>query len=369
MENAPAQNEQQAQPVNTEQTISDLYDTMAAEAVAEEVEEEVGEEVAVSEEETEETVEAESEDQEETETEVEETEEAEEQEQEEPEYQAVVPERWPQHIKEKFNKLPPEAQQMVLEDVYKPMQGTYTKATQRLAEMRKMIEPMVQSLEQYGEDFDRAGMNPAEAFRQQMAWAAHIHKVGPQQGLADMARAYNVEVPGQQADPNEEYLTPVERSLKAKLDEVQQRLDQTATGIEKNQQAQEQEALDRQRHDVQVGLHQFATAQKDGAPLHPHLEKVAPRMTGLIRGGLVSRVDDYGQPVPIQQQLGQAYKMACDMDPSIRTVRAARTRSEQVRKASNANKGVTSKRPAASVEVPDGPLTDSISDLYDKLDR
>jgi len=291
---------------------------------------------------------------------------------EDPEYNEAAPERWPQDMKDYYSKLDPQGKQIMLENIYKPMQRNYSEATQQLARQRESLKPIMDAMQQYSPDFDKAGVTPVEAIRQQMAWTAHIAKVGPQQGLLDMAKAYGVEDFGQQggaSNKDDKYLTPIERGMKTQIEELRK-------GLETRNQLDEQRGTDA-RKDVQTrhlqeahsSLQQFVEATKDGSPLHPHVEKVAPRMTGLIRGGLVDKVDDYGQPIPYPQQLGQAYKMACDMDPSIRGVRVSSTRKQQVAKAKANNRSVVSKTPAGSVDVQEGPIMDTIEDIYDQLDR
>ena len=369
MENAPA-NEQQAEPQSVESLIADNFDKLEAEETEETEETEV-EEVEVPEETEEADEPEETEDPEETEVEdPEEPEEPEETEEtEEPEYDVAPPERWPQEAQDWYKQLDSTGKRVFMENMYKPMQRQYTKSTQAIAETRKQLEPMLEAMNQYKGDFDRSGANPVELFRQQVAWAAHIQKVGPEQGLQDMAKAYNVNTLGQQEEVGDQYLTPVEREMKAQMTDLQTRLDQQAAGTQQDQQARIEDQQRQAQASVQMGLREFVEAKKDGKLLHPHVEKLAPRMTGLIRGGLVDKVDQFNQPVPIGQQLGQAYKLACELDPTIRTARVQTTRKKQVERAKAANRGVTSKTPAAAVDVPTGPIGDTISDLYDKLDR
>jgi hypothetical protein len=95
-------------------------------------------------------------------------------------------------------------------------------------------------------------------------------------------------------------------------------------------------------------------------------------MAGLIRGGLVDRTNEYGQPIPYDQQLGQAYQMACEMDSSLRGAKTRQTRRKQVKLATNANRNVASKTAGVGADdkVEDiRPMADSLSDLYDRLDR
>lgn len=286
----------------------------------------------------------------------------------ESEYNEPAPERWPDELKQAYNALPPKAKQMMLEQVYKPMQRSYTESTQQMAEQRKALEPMLRTLNQHAQEFEQAGINPVEAFNRQMAWSAHFARVGPEQGAKDLAAAYGQAQAGQQED--NVYLTPVEKAQQARIDKMEQQLQQQAQNSQQQQEQAYQAAMQARTQEVRNTIAAFANETRNGKPVHPHVEKVSAQMAGLIRGGLVARTDEYGQPVPFNQQLGQAYKLACEMDPSIRSIRDTRTRKEQVARASAASRDVVSKSPSQEVNVEDtGSLHDSISDLYDKMDR
>jgi hypothetical protein len=286
------------------------------------------------------------------------------------EYNEPAPERWPEDLKKVYNELPPVARKAMLEGVYKPMQATYTQSTQELAQQRKQLDPMLKTLEQHASEFKTAGINPVEAFNRQMAWSAHFAKVGPEQGAKDLAKAYG-QAGGQQEGQTEEsvYLTPVERAQQERLEKLEGMIQGQVKQTEAQKQAAAQRAQEARQAEVRNSITAFANEERDGQPIHPHVEKVSAQMAGLIRGGLVNRTDEYGQPVPFTQQLGQAYKLACEMDPSIRNARQARTRKEQVAKVSAANRDVVSKTPGNVVEVDERPLAESIGDLYDRLDR
>jgi hypothetical protein len=281
-------------------------------------------------------------------------------------YTEPAPERWPDEMKTVYNDLPPEARKLMMEQVYKPMQRTYTQSTQELSQMRKAIDPMLQSMAQYQNDFERMGVNPHEAFRTQMAWAAHFARVGPQQGMADMQAAYGMDTApaGQQA---EEYLTPVERQLKSDLDSLKQQLGQTS---QQQQSWQEQQAQAQQQayvNGVQSELHQFINQKKEGKLAHPHVEKVAPAIAGIIRGGLINKTDDYGQPLSITAQMEQAYNMACRLDPSISVPESSSRQKGNAIAAQNA--GVVAKNPAGETDVPELTMSEYLDQEYDRLSR
>ena len=363
---SPAEQQETLQD-KVETSIADVYDELDArdEADAETIEEESVEEEVAADPETEDTVaetidEVHQELSDADDPEVEVTEEVE-------EYNEPPPERWPDEMKEVYNNLPPEARQQMLDGIYKPMQRQYGQTTQELAEMRKGLEPMLESMNQYRGDFERMGVNPAEAFRRQMAWASHLARVGPEQGMKDMAASYGLDR-GVDGQAEEQYLTPVERSLQAKLDALEQHVQGQANFQQEQSQAQQQYAQQARYNEVQLGLQEFTNEQRDGKPAHPHIEKVAPAIAGLIRGGLVTQADDYGQPVPIKNQLAQAYQMAVDLDPSLRS--AAPRNVRQVARAKAAqNVGVVTNTPVTRESGEVNTLSESIESLYDRLDR
>jgi hypothetical protein len=337
------------------------------EEVDESVSEEVDEEVASETDEEGEPEEAEEgEDEPLTE---EETQEQEMAEAEDSGYTEPAPERWPNEIKEVYNSLPPEARKAMLEGIYKPMQASYTRTTQELAQERKRIEPVQEILEQYRNDFERMGVEPTEALRRQMAWASHFARVGSEQGLRDMAAAYghdNTQVTGQQ---EEEYLTPMERAMKTRLDTLEQTFTQQQQSQAQQAEAQQQAMMQQRYNEVQQGLQDFISEQKDGKPAHPHIETVAPQISGLLRGGLIPASDEYGQPIPVRDQLATAYQMACNMNPALRTA-SGRSNQRQVARARSAESvGVVAKSPASQTSVREGSISDDLSATFDSLSR
>jgi len=317
----------------------------------------------VEEEEIEETEET-SEGEETEETEGEETQET--QTTDEAEYNEPAPERWPAEMREAYSNLPASAKKALMENVFKPMQRQYGETTTNLANMRKAIEPMVEAMNQHRADFERMGMNPVEAFRTQIAWAAHLSRVGPEQGLRDMRAAYGLDKP--KGQENEGYLTPQERALKAKVDELEKKFGTREQQEQHRLQAQAQESAQQRYNEVQQGLQSFITEQKDGKPAHPHVERVASQIAGIIRGGLVNRFDESGRPVPVREQLKSAYRMACDLDPSLRSA-VQNTRQTAKAKASQSVNVVSKNTGGKEFDDNIFDLKSSVEDTYDKLSK
>lgn len=285
-------------------------------------------------------------------------------------YSEPAPERWSKEMQEMYNGLPPVARKNLLEGIYKPMQRSYTEATQQLAGARKQLTPMMDALQQYRPQLESKGINPEEAFRTQLAWSAHIAEVGAEQGLKDMAQAYGVGVNNSApSGGQEEYLTPTERAFKAQIDDLKKQVTGQQKTFEQMTNAEQQRHIQAQHQEVQQNLTTFINEKtEDGKLAHPHMEKVANNVAGIIRGGLVKKVDDYGQPVPIKTQLSQAYSMACNLDPSIRTPVSDPRQAQRVKSAANAQ--VVTKTPAGQVNITDDiPMDKFIEDQWERLNR
>lgn len=289
---------------------------------------------------------------------------------EEPEYDLPPPERWQQEWKDIYNELPPKAKKLFAEDLFKPMQRSYTQATQQIAEMRKKIEPVMEILEKHGSVFEKAGMSPIEALRRQAAWAVHMQEVGVEQGLRDMQKSFGMNgAPGQDQDFDDEFMTPTEKRLKSELDALKQWKQQSEQRMQPP--TPEQRAAMAQFQQAQHDLQKFVSEQKDGKPLHPHVEKVAPQIAGLLKGGLIKKVNEYGEPISFYNQIKQAYKMACDLDPSIKSASATANRQRQVDKAKAAQDvSVVTTTPSRTTEqIPTMSLSDRVEAEFERLSR
>ena len=371
---SPDTRQQETESENLNDVIANTFDELEAQGESVETDEP---EVEVSAEDTTEVVEAEQEDTEEITEEVEAsektegnevTEELQEEIQEaaDSDYNEPAPDRWADDIKEVYNALPPHARKAMLEGIYKPMQRSYTQSTQELAQMRSQIQPMLEAAEHYRGDFERMGVNPVEAFRTQLAWAAHLHKVGAEQGLRDMSQAYGLGDKPSGGQENDEYLTPTERALKKQVTDLEQKISGTQKTIEERNAAEVAHRQNAYKQEVQSTLHQFVTEKtEDGSLKHPHMKSVANGVAGILRGGLVKNTDDYGQPVSVYDQIAQAYHMACNLNPATRTLAPKK---RQVSNAKSAQKvSVVTKHPATEQSSEGMPMSSFIEKTYDEL--
>ncbi len=291
------------------------------------------------------------------------TAEAEETEEEAPVYDEPAPENWPEEIKTTYNALTPEAKKAMMDGVYKPMQRAYTDKTQELARMREQLKPMMEVMDRHSKDFETAGISPVEALNRQLEWSAHFARVGPEQGAKDLAAAYGQDTQGQ----SDQYLTPFEKQQKMELDTLKRQLQGVRQTDEQRQQQAQQAQIEQYTNSVKQSIHEFETSMENGKLVHPHVKKVAERMAGLMRGGLVETKDMFGQPLPYSQQLENAYAEACK-NAGLNTS-VTKSKLEQVNRAKAANHGVVSKTPGSDVEMPAKSFDEQLKETYAQLDR
>ncbi len=280
-------------------------------------------------------------------------------------YNEPAPERWKPEIQAVYNSLPPEARKAMLEGIYKPMQRAYTESTQELKQQRESIMPVLESINQYRQQFESQGVNPVEAFQTQMAWASHLNRVGAEQGLRDMAEAYGVGKKPQTGQ--EEYLTPAERGFKEQINALTTKVGEFERNTKERHQSREQAQIAAQQNEVRTHLNTFINEKTDDGKLaHPHVEKVASNIAGILRGGLIPKSDEYGNAVPIRDQLKKAYTMACNLDPALRTPAPNPRQATLVDNASKAQ--VVTRIPAGQVDATsDIPMDKFIEKEWERL--
>ena len=273
------------------------------------------------------------------------------------EWDEPPPERWPSELKDAYNELPLSGRKLLLDGVYKPMQRSHTQATMELSEQRKQLQPILDSLSQHNDVFVKAGVDPAVALKNTMDWAAHITKVGPEKGLADMRASYGLDEPNQQGK-EEVFLTPNERVLQDRIDQLEGAVNQKQQNDAEAQRIAEAEKQRAFQNYIASESAIFVNEKKDGKPAHPHYEELGPQMKGLMNGGLIPRVDETGKYIPFSKQLSHAYEMALRMSDKHRP---AQSSSGQVRKARAAGRvDVASRHADAPREISDLSIKDEL---------
>ena len=186
-------------------------------------------------------------------------------------YNEPAPERWEQETKDYYNGLDPKGKEIFLDRMFKPMQRSYTKATQELSDMRKTIQPVMETMEKYGADFQRMGVDPIEGFRTQMAWVNYIQQVGAEKGLAEMAKAYGVKGGAPKAG-QEKYLTPTERAQQARIDSLQNTVDGMQQTTQQTTKQNEQQQVE--RHGNEHHIHAQVALRRAAVEVFLHREEL-----------------------------------------------------------------------------------------------
>lgn len=201
-----------------------------------------------------------------------------------------APHKWPAEWKDKFGKLPPEAQAIALE-VNNLMERGFSSKMSMLAKKGRELDSIERSVQPHMNRLHRAGITPELAVQRALAWDQHIQEHGPK-GLMDMAQAYGFQ-PQQMQPQREEYLTPTERALKQQLEEMQGRLNGFEQNTQQMTEAQQAKEL-RDREDWAANsLQAFMTAtDPDGKPKYPYLRHVQGIMARNINQGRARSLEE-----------------------------------------------------------------------------
>ena len=230
------------------------------------------------------------------------------------------PEHWSPIQKERFNGLPKEGQEFLME-THKSMEGDYTRKTQEIAPIRKQFEAIQESLAPFEQEFTRNGLDYAGAVRQ----LAAVHqgmRSDPRGTIKWLAQTYGVDL---QADPEEGATDPALRSVLDEIGEIK-------TSLSRNEQQAKQ--VEHQRLIDQIKAFESETGD-DGKLLRPHFQTVQDQMARLMESGLVERGD-------LQGAYDNAVRMAGLEVPKPPPVPQNADQAEKVKKAKRAATGVKS---------------------------
>lgn len=198
---------------------------------------------------------------------------------------------WEPEHRERFQALPPEQQQAVME--FKSVSdAALTRTAQEFSEFRKSAEPLVQAADEVKEIFAASNMSPDQALKgyagieQTLAFGTLDQKY---QLIGQIAQMYGIPLDISQAVPFDQDIDQLREvhDRDSRLAQEQQRIAQ----LEAKLQTFEQQQLSTQ-------IEQFAGATlPDGSPKHPHFEVVKGAMGQMLASGTA-------------QSLDQAYEMA-----------------------------------------------------------
>lgn len=253
-----------------------------------------------------------------------------------------APARWSDADKAAFAQLPREAQQMLLER-YKPMEADYTRKTQEVAEYRKAIEPLVQTVSKHAQHLRSINITPDVAFDQAMQIDQILRHGTPQQKMslvAEIAQFAGLQLPTASGEAQPQGQVPQEW-----VDPQVQQLSQTVQGLQQHIEAMRQQADTAAREQAHE---QFArigqTKNSDGSAKYPHFDRVRSRMVKLVRDGDADTWDDaYDMSVWADREL-RTQMVAAEKNSVAEAERQAeeKRRTEAVTKAKGAAPVVTS---------------------------
>jgi hypothetical protein len=197
-------------------------------------------------------------------------------------------------------------------------------AISRAGQQIKAFEPIGKVIEQYGHVFAKNGLQPHDGIARMMA-VNEMLETNPRAAIAEIAKAYGVNLQGTSDEQNATPESPRIAELEARL--ARQEAHLTA------QLRQKQDA------DDAALAREIADFAKD----KPHFESVRKVMAGLMNSDAAKSMQD-------------AYDMATHADPTIRQSLQveAQTKAEEQRKAEEA-KRLSAAKKAAGVNVKSSP--------------
>lgn len=192
-----------------------------------------------------------------------------------------APLSWSAEQKAKWASVPPDLQAYVAQRD-KESHEAITRAGQQI----KAFEPIRNVVEQYGHVFQKNGLQPHDGIARMMA-VNEMLESNPRAAITEIAKAYGVDLSGQQAEQTANPTDPKVSELEARLAKAESFL----TAQQRQQYNTEQTALARE----------IADFAKD----KPHFEAVRSIMAGLMQSGAAEDLKD-------------AYEKATYADPTIR---------------------------------------------------
>lgn len=230
----------------------------------------------------------------------------------------VFPDAWSADWKAKAATLPPDQQNLLVEQ-YKAMQGSYTQKSQELAQQRKEHEPLLTTVNKWNGYFQQVGMTPDKAI-EYLLNAEYMLRTGtPEQkqaALAAIVRDYGLSQTGQQ---------PAAYSQRdPEVADLRQRLSALQDTIENSEQQKLKSEIDA-----------FSQAKdQNGQILHPHFDRVRETMGRLLDSSQAIDLETaYAKAVRLDDEL---FKQTVESERKRVADEADKARQEAVDKAKRA---------------------------------
>ena len=214
------------------------------------------------------------------------------------------PTNWSLKDQETFKELTPKAQHFLLERS-RGMEAAHTQRSQELAEIRRSIEPLARSMQQYEGYFQQTGATPQEVFNtfMQIDYGLRSGSVeNKYEILRSLIRSYGIPAPGEGGAQQ----TSPQQTRDPRVDQVMNQL-QSMQGQAAEAARMNQAALAQSKREL---VQSFAEQKgEDGQPLHPYFGEVEGLMATLAQTEVARGV---------QPDLQQLYEQACYANPTVR---------------------------------------------------
>lgn len=266
--------------------------------------------------------------------------------------QVALPEAWTDEWKAKAATLPPDQQQLLV-DQYKAMQGDYTRKSQATAETQKQLEPITGEIQRLTPLLQHMRMTPQQFIAESGAVASNLLSGNPkdragaiaylvqhrQVPIAELLTALGVPTP--QAGPDGQMtVDPTTTQLRQELSDLKRSFQQLG------QQEQVRQSQQAEAEFNAIG----STKDEKGAPKFPHFERVRGSMIRLVADNIAANWDEaYSKAVRLDDDL---HKQVVEQERTRALAEAEAARQEAVDKAKKATSvKVSSGSPGGAAKV------------------
>lgn len=231
-----------------------------------------------------------------------------------------APASWSAEMKAKLSTLPPEHADIVRYAAQRDKEQA--DAISRMGQTVKQYEPIRSVVEQNAEVFRRNGVQPAEGVARMLAVESYL-QTNPRAAIAELARAYGVDLGNAAPTPESEHVTRLERQV---------------AQIEGKLTSQERAAQEAREADLSRAIE---TASKD----LPHYEEVKSIIAGLLLSGEIPEADP-------AVMIKAAYERAVYAKPETRQrLQDEQRKADEAKSKAEAEKKAADARKAASLNA------------------
>lgn len=186
-----------------------------------------------------------------------------------------APKHWSEEDRAVFEKLEGSARDLVLQ-LHKKTEAAHTRRSQELAEEKKKVEEITQTLEPYRAELRNAGLREADVVKQGIAAINWDYKLrtDPINTAKQLLQNYNI--PLEQI--TNEYIDPDISALHNEIQQLKNAVQEEKTNKELQSRSKLQQEVDAFRQQT----------DENGNPKYPHFETLRNEMSGLLASGIAS---------------------------------------------------------------------------------